>query len=1841
MAPPRKKKCLRNIKKQRRNRRANESDEQRERRLAADASRRASQSKEQHKARLAADVVRRASQSEEKRKARVAADAIRRSKARGRECEESRQRRILGDWVCKENSAFAYDEIIHYSEDPLINIGRMTVTCNFCQALKWKGETPGMCCSNGKVQLPPLIDPPEPLMTLLTANSTEGRHFQSNVRKYNSCFQMTSFGSTKQIKERGFMPTFKIQGQVYHQIGSLQPLPDEEPKFLQIYFVANKEYQTEQRCRKVLNVDPQIVKQLQEMFHEVNSYVRSFKCAMEKMTPEMKIVIHADKIPVGEHERRFNAPISSEVAVVLAGEQTGNRDISLEMRSNIVKKIADSHRSYDALQYPLIFWQGEDGYNFNIKQINPKTRLPTTKKISAMNFYSYRMMFRASNFNIILRFKELFQQFAVDMYAKIESERLRYIRFNQKQLRAEEYIHLKDAINNDANVSDLGQLIILPSSFTGGPRYMHECTQDALTYVKNFGKPDLFITFTCNPKWEEINVELLQGQKSHDRHDIVARVFRQKLKMLLDLINKGKIFGAVGCYMYTVEWQKRGLPHVHILVWLKEKIHVDRVDHLIRAEIPNAETDPHLHDIITKQMIHGPCGSINPLSSCMKNGKCTKRYPRQLLQETRTDTDGYPLYRRRSPDNGGYTTIIKVKGMDVQVDNRWVVPYCPLLSKAFNAHINLEFCSSVKSIKYICKYVNKGSDMAMFTIETDQNELDEVQKYEIGRYISSNEAIWRIFSFPIHERHPTVVHLNVHLENGQRVYFTTENAVQRAIAPQNTTLTAFFDLCRNDEFARRLLYDQLPKFYTWDASRKKWNRRIKGQIVPEFPGIRSTDALGRIYTVHPNNSECFHLRMLLHEVIGPTSFDALKTVDGVVAETFKQACQLRGLLEDDAQWHRTLKEAATTRSPGMLRCLFAVMLQTCAMSNPLELWFAYREFMAEDLLYRARIVSGNIDLSYDDDIFNTALILIEDKVRVLGGSELKVFGLPQTTRESVSLNYDLMRETSYNVCELTSFIESNEPNLVADQQVAYRKITSCVFDDTGGIFFIDAPGGTGKTFLINLLLAKVRQRKLVALAVASSGIAATLLTGGRTAHSVFKLPLNLANIESPTCNISRDSLKAKVMQECKLIVWDECTMSHKAAFEALDVTMQDLRHNNRIMGGAVLVLSGDFRQTLPVITRGTKADEIHACIQRSYLWKDIQHFQLTTNMRVYLYGDTEGQEFAELLLQIGNGEMHYDTTDGMISLENVGMNVDTLQQLIDKVFPNITQHFRNPKWLCERAILAPRNDSVDVTNKNLLAKLPGSLQLYRSIDSVIDVNDSVHYPPEILNKLELSGVPPHRLELKVGAPIMLLRNLDPPTLCNGTRLIVKKLFPNVIEATIMAGHDVGKDVFIPRIPIIPSDLPIQFKRIQFPVRLSFAMSINKAQGQSLKVVGLDLQSPCFSHGQLYVGCSRVGNKKNLFLLAPNGKTKNVVYQEVLRSMSAENVIDVKQRKSIHEKVAVIYQNVENVCVEKHNEEMENARETPCEENIKQTAACDILLQNGVVCNSAVRKIDNLTGENSKNKFSTIRGFTNDHFECYANSLIQCLYQCDDLKSKFFNFNTEIQIHVLAYANDKSVNTKIFRQLARRCYLDIVNPCDDVLFTDGSQEDVFEFLNYLAQALPFLLYEFSYTRHTKLQCLNCFHEVVLHDMDSVIRIHIPTCGNCFNFKDLVTESVSSVEYFEHSCDFCGLSRTRKEDKLMSPPNYLIIQMMIFTTQGKITDYKLLGVPTACLNIHDGVYEVMSGIFHYGDSSHRGHYSSYHRLEDGWYHANDEYIVKQDWPTYSENLYFLLLKRVSSI
>ena len=373
---------------------------------------------------------------------------------------------------------------------------------------------------------------------------------------------------------------------------------------------------------------------------------------------------------------------------------------------------------------------------------------------------------------------------------------------------------------------------------------------------------------------------------------------------------------------------------------------------------------------------------------------------------------------------------------------------------------------------------------------------------------------------------------------------------------------------------------------------------------------------------------------------------------------------------------------------------------------------------------------------------------------------------------------------------------------------------------------------------------------------------------------------------------------SQLINQARLIIWDEAPMAHRFTFEAVDRAFRDLRDSEDPFGDIVFVMGGDFRQILPVVVRGSRSQIVNACIKSSKLWDDVYMMNLTINMRVQ---DESQQEFVDYLLQIGEGKepVYEDIGEDVIKLDdNLVFNNETLESLISEVFDNLDDNFYYNKdyadYIKDRAILTLKNDDVDDINEQIINAFPGVSQEFLSADSVED-QELVHqnlYPIEFLNTITPSGTPPHKLVLKIGAPIILLRNISPiEGLCNGTRLIIKGFLRHVIDAEIITGSHVGKRVFIPQIRITPLDvdLPFQLVRRQFPIRLAFAMTINKSQGQTIPYMGLYLLNPVFSHGQLYVALSRVQSKNNIKILVKNGEveneigtfTKNIVYKEIL------------------------------------------------------------------------------------------------------------------------------------------------------------------------------------------------------------------------------------------------------------------------------------------------------------------------------------------------------------------------
>ncbi|XP_016192896.1 uncharacterized protein LOC107633811 [Arachis ipaensis] len=664
------------------------------------------------------------------------------------------------------------------------------------------------------------------------------------------------------------------------------------------------------------------------------------------------------------------------------------------------------------------------------------------------DFFVFRIQERLADGSPLLYSRRLFQQFLVDGYSMVESSRLTYIRLDQDKFRCEMYKEISEAVlMGETTPSSRDKRIILLSSFTRESRYMIQNYQDAMTICRVVGYPDLFLTFTCNPKWPELE-DFLKNMdlNAEDRPDM-----------------------------------KRGLPHAHILVFLYRDDKyptADDIDQTISAEIPDKDRDPLYYEAVEKHMMHGPCGNIRKYSPCMENGKCVRHFPKKFVNNTTIDKDGYPVYKRR--DNG--KTISKC---GVELDNHYVVPHNRKLLLRYGAHIKVEWCNQSRSIKYLFKYVNKGNDRvtASFyssgTADAENDECDEVSMYYDYRYISPCEAAWRIFWYGIHFKDPSVVHLGFHLPGEQPVVFQDhENLEDVAKASvKESMFLEWFQANKKYSEARSLTYSEFPSKLLWKPLLRKW-----------FPR-KSHSGIGRIFFVPPGSGEIYYLRLLLNFVRGPTSYEDIRTIDGILYPTFRDACYAQSILDDDKEYIDATEEASIWGSDLHMTETEIRDLTLIEIENLLK---GYNKSL-KDIL---SMPFPNMDMCYQQLMSNGVNRLICDELRY-------------DRRQLVVEHADLLQK------------------LTDEQKRVYKQILAAINSGDGGVFFLYGYGGTGKTFVWKTLAVTIRSKDQIVLMVASSGIASLLLPGGRTAHSHFAIPINLD--EFSTCNINQNSPLAELI----------------------------------------------------------------------------------------------------------------------------------------------------------------------------------------------------------------------------------------------------------------------------------------------------------------------------------------------------------------------------------------------------------------------------------------------------------------------------------------------------------------------------------------------------------------------------------------------------------------------------------------------------------------------------------------------------------------------------------------
>ena len=313
---------------------------------------------------------------------------------------------------------------------------------------------------------------------------------------------------------------------------------------------------------------------------------------------------------------------------------------------------------------------------------------------------------------------------------------------------------------------------------------MMENLQNSLAISRRYGVADLFITMIANPKWPELLNALLPGQTPTDRLDLVSHVFHQKKVFLIDLIVKKEVFGSTVARVHTIEFQKRGLLHMHLLIWLQREYKFTtpaEVNTIISAEFPDPQTHPRLFRLVSDVITHGPCGDHKPDAPWMQNRCCGKHCPKELCDETIVHNDGYPKYRR-------WNTGVQHEICGFAMDNRWVIPYSPFLLLKMECHINVELTFNVRSIKYIHKYLYKGHDRT--TMELGQNR-DEIKQYLDARYVSALEVCWRFLERELYTQKPPVIPLPVHEKDAYSIVFdsnTDEMTILERVQRSKTML---------------------------------------------------------------------------------------------------------------------------------------------------------------------------------------------------------------------------------------------------------------------------------------------------------------------------------------------------------------------------------------------------------------------------------------------------------------------------------------------------------------------------------------------------------------------------------------------------------------------------------------------------------------------------------------------------------------------------------------------------------------------------------------------------------------------------------------------------------------------------------------------------------------------------------------------------------------------------------------------------------------------------------------------------------------------------------------------
>jgi len=695
----------------------------------------------------------------------------------------SKRQRYSDEPVCSQCSAT--------QNEPSLNLGMCNNQCEYCGAARFQAETRGFCCAQGKyvVDLNSYFPAPPSQLTQIFAaswplkkedgtllydvrtNQVMKTGFTALSRRYNNIFclaqhEIQSCGTDKECKFGNVLSpaNIRIHGTMYRKV-----------------FAA-----TDDVPLRYLLIDPleRTARAASLALHK--GTVTKLESLIIPKNPYMQQILRLSKIR--EPSATANIVLEwHEGLNEVAGIVDFHQDSPAKPRSVVFRRKRHEHPEYldplsplyEPLSYPLWFPQGGRGWSTDVVST-------TGHKITQMWWYR-QLLLRCQYMHSCGR---LLNEWLINMYCRMEDERFNHLRHQQRTRIAKRSEICEVLRNEPASTAGLGKTYYLPSSVLGSPRHLRRLRTDALELARRKGPPTWFITLTCNPYWPEIQQALAPGQTAADRPDIVVRVFHARLERMMKVL-KEDFCGELAYIVKVIEYQRRGLPHAHIvLAAVRPPSSPEEVDAVISCELPT-ETG-RLRTLVLTHMIHTcnhSCRPNDPLQDCIKG--C----PWPFADSTEFDVRGYPRHQRKPC--GGHcpncSASKAVYGKRPVCCNRLIVEYNAKILQLWEGHANVKYAGSVELFEYLYKYLFKGPDKANYDVTFDENATDEIKEWLRGRYLCATECAWRIFGYHTYERHPHVVCLPVHCENEDWVHFQ-EGAEDEALESSLSMLQRYF--CR-------------------------------------------------------------------------------------------------------------------------------------------------------------------------------------------------------------------------------------------------------------------------------------------------------------------------------------------------------------------------------------------------------------------------------------------------------------------------------------------------------------------------------------------------------------------------------------------------------------------------------------------------------------------------------------------------------------------------------------------------------------------------------------------------------------------------------------------------------------------------------------------------------------------------------------------------------------------------------------------------------------------------------------------------------------------------------------